>query len=293
MRLPQHWCRTAPGFFLALALAVPAMAQAADSAGKVTLITGRGTASSHARGIRALAKNDPVFSGDIVHSSANSYVDLNFSDGGYFLLRPNTRFEVVEYTDNSSPPPAAPSPAAKPPTAVAAAPAPAPAAPAAQAAATPPAPVAEAAPAEAAQPLVSAQPAAQAGPSRAFFSLLKGGFRSVSGLIGKLNPDEYRVATPVATIGIRGTDYLVVVCDANCATDPQVLAALPPGVSPMGGIVATVYEHTIIIDDAGGEVNLKEGEYLLVLPKGVNIKLPVEPHFLHIDPTPNPKTCSG
>jgi hypothetical protein len=38
-------------------------------------------------------------------------------------------------------------------------------------------------------------------------SLLKGGFRSVTGLIGQLNRPGYRITTPSATIGIRGTDH--------------------------------------------------------------------------------------
>jgi hypothetical protein len=38
-------------------------------------------------------------------------------------------------------------------------------------------------------------------------SLLKGGFRSVTGLIGQLNRTGYRITTPSATIGIRGTDH--------------------------------------------------------------------------------------
>ena len=142
-------------------------------------------------------------------------------------------------------------------------------------------------------PLVTAQQETQNGASRAFFSLLKGGFRSISGLIGKLNHDEYRVSTPVATIGIRGTDYLVVICDTSCATDPQLQSVLPPGIDPTGGIVSTVYSHSIVITDAGGEVTLLEGQYLLVLPNGTNILLPGEPHFLHVDPTPNPATCAG
>lgn len=40
-----------------------------------------------------------------------------------------------------------------------------------------------------------------------FISLLKGGFRSVTGLIGQLNRPGYRITTPSATIGIRGTDH--------------------------------------------------------------------------------------
>ena len=41
--------------------------------------------------------------------------------------------------------------------------------------------------------------------SRSFFSLLKGGLRTVTGLIGKARKKAWRMSTPVATIGIRGT----------------------------------------------------------------------------------------
>jgi hypothetical protein len=36
-------------------------------------------------------------------------------------------------------------------------------------------------------------------------NLLKGGMRSLTGLVGKRNPEQVRYKTPVATIGIRGT----------------------------------------------------------------------------------------
>ncbi len=39
------------------------------------------------------------------------------------------------------------------------------------------------------------------------FRLVTGGFRSVTGWIGKFNRNGYRVNTPSATIGIRGTDH--------------------------------------------------------------------------------------
>jgi len=42
---------------------------------------------------------------------------------------------------------------------------------------------------------------------KGFYRLMRGGFRAISGLIGKRNKKNYRVTTPVATIGIRGTDY--------------------------------------------------------------------------------------
>lgn len=44
--------------------------------------------------------------------------------------------------------------------------------------------------------------------AKGFFSLLKGGMRTVTGLLGKLKPAAYRVYTPTATIGIRGTEYI-------------------------------------------------------------------------------------
>lgn len=38
-------------------------------------------------------------------------------------------------------------------------------------------------------------------------SLLRGSFRSITGWIGKHNSDRYRIVTPTATIGVRGTDH--------------------------------------------------------------------------------------
>jgi hypothetical protein len=49
--------------------------------------------------------------------------------------------------------------------------------------------------------------AAQPETGRSFYSLLKGGFRAVTRSLGRRGQDSYRVKTPVATIGIRGTAY--------------------------------------------------------------------------------------
>jgi len=40
-------------------------------------------------------------------------------------------------------------------------------------------------------------------------SMLRGSMRMITGLIGKTNPDAIRVETQTATIGIRGTDFIV------------------------------------------------------------------------------------
>lgn len=42
---------------------------------------------------------------------------------------------------------------------------------------------------------------------KSFFSLVKGGMRAITGLVGKNNKQNYRVNTAVATIGIRGTEF--------------------------------------------------------------------------------------
>lgn len=52
--------------------------------------------------------------------------------------------------------------------------------------------------------------------SESQFELIKGGFRAITGKIGKTNKKSYKVVTPVATIGIRGTDYVAMYCDQDC-----------------------------------------------------------------------------
>jgi hypothetical protein len=46
--------------------------------------------------------------------------------------------------------------------------------------------------------------------AKSIFSLLGGALRMVTGLIGKTNPENVTIDTPIATIGIRGTDHEVV-----------------------------------------------------------------------------------
>lgn len=84
---------------------------------------------------------------------------------------------------------------------------------------------------------------------RAVLRLLKGGFRTISGLIGRFNHDEYEVATPIATIGIRGTDFSTLFCANDCK-------------SAENGLHARVSEGAILLRNlAGIELLLTEGEY--------------------------------
>jgi hypothetical protein len=50
------------------------------------------------------------------------------------------------------------------------------------------------------------------------YRLVKGGVRAVTGLIGRQNPEAYKVNTAVGTIGIRGTGHNTRLCAADCGS---------------------------------------------------------------------------
>jgi len=62
------------------------------------------------------------------------------------------------------------------------------------------------------------------GSERAFFSLVKGGLRKITGIIGRINNRNYQMSTAVATIGIRGTHYLATICQQDCRNPNGTLA---------------------------------------------------------------------
>jgi len=57
------------------------------------------------------------------------------------------------------------------------------------------------------------------GSEKGVMSLVSGGFRTITGAIGRLNKQNYTVKTPTSTIGIRGTDHEIV----------HILPAVPGG----------------------------------------------------------------
>lgn len=242
-------------------------------AGEVILLTGRGTATNSQTGaIRSLIKGDPIYSGDILNAGSNSYMNLKFSDGAFMLLRPNTRFLIDHYAYAASGALPPPSPTTAP---ISSKPAPA---------------------------LVSSTPAANSQSEgtlqRAFFRLLKGGFRTVSGLIGKTNATDYQVTTPVATIGIRGTDYYAYICDLACANDPIVLESLDlehvdHGLALNSTLDGVIHGSIAVTNAAGHTEILDAGEFLLTLSDGRQIHLPREPDFLRTQPFPDPLTLCG
>lgn len=123
--------------------------------------------------------------------------------------------------------------------------------------------------------------------SNAVFRLLRGGFRAITGLIGQTSPDRYTVQTPVATIGIRGTDFIATVCDADCDLGPGA-----EGKDPSGGTVAGVYDGGISVSNAAGDrKDLDTDQFLLVTRSGEMVRLPVPPEFLLLSPLDDPAEC--
>ncbi len=87
---------------------------------------------------------------------------------------------------------------------------------------------------------------------KAVMRLAKGAFRAISGRIGKsYNPATYQVVAPVATLGIRGTDYNVRFCKGDCGSgdglEPPPKNGLYVGVNA-GSVWASNAEDTVDID---------------------------------------------
>ena len=84
------------------------------------------------------------------------------------------------------------------------------------------------------------------------FGLLKGGFRTITGLIGKRgNRDAYRANSPTATIGIRGTDYGSLLCKADCGKLPD-------------GQYIDVKQGKINVSNKAGSLDVEVGQYAYV-----------------------------
>src|SRR5215472_9514143 len=84
----------------------------------------------------------------------------------------------------------------------------------------------------------------QDGTEVAVFRLVKGGFRTLTGQIGKLSGDRYQLVTTQATIGIRGTHYQVQICAPGQCLNGDVAAR--------SGMYGAVYEGRIAVANVFG-----------------------------------------
>ncbi|SDH19263.1 FecR family protein [Propionivibrio dicarboxylicus] len=87
-------------------------------------------------------------------------------------------------------------------------------------------------------------------------SLLKGGMRAVTGLVGKRSRDKVNYSTAVATIGIRGTNLGALFCQNDCGGIPTVTGAPPPN-----GLHVDVAQGAIVVTNGAGTQQLNAGQF--------------------------------
>lgn len=87
-------------------------------------------------------------------------------------------------------------------------------------------------------------------------SLLKGGMRSVTGLLGRRNRDKVAFNTPTATVGIRGTHFGMLVCNNDCGSIPT-----PRGGPPPNGLHVDVLDGAVAVRNNAGTQTLNAGQF--------------------------------
>ena len=64
----------------------------------------------------------------------------------------------------------------------------------------------------------------QTGDDGALLNLVKGGLRAITGSIAKDRPESYQVQAGVATLGVRGTEFAIRLCEQDCAREEESYA---------------------------------------------------------------------
>lgn len=98
--------------------------------------------------------------------------------------------------------------------------------------------------------------------NRSVIHLIKGSLRKVTGSIGKMTEDIYEMRTPMATVGVRGTDYALRVlqshgCDGSVDVNSD-------------GLFVKVNSGAIDLRNKSGSVALGEGDAAHVSGDGAN-----------------------
>ena len=155
------------------------------------------------------------------------------------------------------------------------------------------------------------------GGDSASFNLVKGGLRSITGLLGKRSKERFSLKTPTATIGIRGTTFIAEWVEASpeaeaqavasrlayalastASLDPSVLPAQPlmlaqapsaprpPGLAP--GLYVSVIDGAINLSNRGGTQNFSAGQFgytasitqpPVIVPRNPGIQFTPPPSF--------------
>ncbi|HTS23909.1 MAG TPA: FecR domain-containing protein [Casimicrobiaceae bacterium] len=119
----------------------------------------------------------------------------------------------------------------------------------------------------------------------AVFRLVKGGFRTLTGQIGKLSGDRYQLLTTQATIGIRGTHYQVQICGPRQCMDN--------GQAAKSGMYGAVYEGRIAVANAFGAEEFGIDELFYVPDGEAPLRWLAPPLFLSDKLTPRTSSAKS
>ncbi len=111
------------------------------------------------------------------------------------------------------------------------------------------------------------------GSEKAMLSLVKGGVRAVTGVIGHENKDNLQVNAVVATVGIRGTGFNLNYCQDSCLNLDKSQAK--------NGLYAGVFEGKISVKNASAEGVLGVNQFFYVANQNSSpVRLLQPPTFL-------------
>lgn len=187
-----------------------------DTIGRI--IINIGTVQAENRGsVRPLKRNSEIIKGDTLKTADNSHAQIRLKDGALISLRPNTEFQIEEYSFNGK----------------------------------------------------------EDGSEKSIFNLIKGGFRTITGLIGHRNKQNYSVHTSVATIGIRGTHYGLMLCTAgSCANESSDGMA--------DGLYGGVVDGSIITENETGINQFNNDQYFhIASPRTPPVEILLPPPVFH------------
>src|SRR5687768_9080260 len=113
-------------------------------------------------------------------------------------------------------------------------------------------------------------------------SILKGGFRTITGLIAQVNRSGYRISTPSATIGVRGTHFEVV------HVLPQIASQQLPA-----GTYNRVFEGITTVQNPGGTLlQVVRDQTAFAALQGGTPMLVAPPALIFGRPTPVPRASA-
>jgi hypothetical protein len=102
------------------------------------------------------------------------------------------------------------------------------------------------------------------GSERGFYGLVKGAMRTVTGAIGRVNRNAYRVSTPTATVGIRGT----------------------------GGVIQVLNDGSTLVIGTSGIWSLTNPAGSIDVPAGISGLAPSEPNTPPRESSTQPQTST-